>query len=197
MRDLALACRCGAVTGRVRGITPRRGTRLVCHCADCQAFARHAGAPGVMDDNGGTEIFQTLPGRVDFATGLDQLAAVRVTGNGSLRWMTQCCGTPMGNMLPTPKMRFVGLPVLALPAPEDRDAMGPVLASLAAEEAPDGAHPQADFGRRRAMRRAMWRHFLSGVGLAPKSSPYFTADGAAIVTPVVLSDAERAAAYTQ
>ncbi len=195
MRDLTLTCRCGTVTGQVRAITPRRGTRLVCHCADCQAFARHAGAAGIMDETGGTEIFQTLPGRVVFASGVDCLVPVRLSEKGLLRWMTRCCGTPMGNMLPTPKMRFVGLPVFALPDPEDRPAMGPILASLASADAPEDSHPPADFGRARAMRRAMWRQFISGIGLGPTTSPYFTVQGDPIAPPVVLSDEERAAAY--
>ena len=196
MRDLTLTCRCGTVTGQVRAITPRRGTRLVCHCADCQAFARHAGAPGITDANGGTEIFQTLPGRVVFATGTDCLTPVRLTEKGLLRWKTRCCGTPMGNMLATPKMRFVGLPTVALPDPEDRPAMGPILASLAAAESPAGRHPPPDYGRSRATRRAIWRQLTSGLGLGPKSSPYFTDQGDPIAPPIVLTDEERAAAYT-
>ncbi len=149
-----------------------------------------------MDDNGGTEIFQTLPGRVVFASGVDCLVPVRLSAEGILRWMTRCCGTPMGNMLPTPKMRFVGLPVIALPDPDDRLALGPILASLAAADAPEGSHPAADFGRGRAIRRAMWRQLISGIGLGPKTSPYFTAQGDPIAPPIVLSDVERAAVYS-
>ncbi len=148
-----------------------------------------------MDDNGGTEIFQTLPGRVVFTEGVDCLVPARLSEKGLLRWMTRCCGTPMGNMLPTPKMRFVGLPVIALPDPEDRPAMGPILASLASADAPEGSHPPADFGRPRAIQRAMWRQITSGIGIGPKTSPYFTAQGDPIAPPVVLSDTERAAAY--
>ena len=63
--DLLLACACGRVSGLVSGASASTGTRAVCYCDDCQAFARHLGdADRVLDANGGTEVFQTSAARV-------------------------------------------------------------------------------------------------------------------------------------
>jgi len=62
MQDLALQCECGQVRGVVEKVKPASGNRLTCYCSDCQAFAHHVRPKGgVLNAQGGTEIFQVSP----------------------------------------------------------------------------------------------------------------------------------------
>ncbi|KMW57993.1 hypothetical protein AIOL_002961 [Candidatus Rhodobacter oscarellae] len=195
-RDLAIACKCGQVSGVLRGITPARGTLCRCYCTDCRAFSRHVGAADSHDAHGGIEIFQTLPGRLEFLTGQEQLRALQITSGGLLRFYAGCCGTQFGNMLPGGKLRFVGLPLPAFPEPDARDVMGPVLSVNCAKEAPGGNAPERSFGYKTAVNRALLRQLASIVFLAPRGFPYFE-NGQPIADPHVLTEAERAAAYVE
>ena len=190
--DLNLSCRCGKLQGSLRGATAGCGNHILCHCRDCQAFARFLKAPEILDGNGGTAIYQTLPGRVSLTQGNEFLGSLRLSPTGLLRWYANCCGTPLGNTLATPGFRFVGIPLVALP--EAEGAIGPLIGSFFAEQAPQDAHPPANFGFFRVMRRTAVRHFASLMGLAPGGSPYF-ADGEPVAAPHVLTDAVRSAAY--
>ncbi|MBK7396382.1 MAG: hypothetical protein IPJ34_08800 [Myxococcales bacterium] len=59
--ELPIACRCGRVTGEVRGAVPATVNRVVCYCDDCQAFARHLGRDDLLDESGGSDIVQVAP----------------------------------------------------------------------------------------------------------------------------------------
>ncbi len=189
---MRFSCRCGKVQGDLLGASARNGSHVVCHCGDCQAFARFLEVPDILDPNGGTAIYQTLPGRMAFTQGSALLRALQMSENGLLRWYASCCGTPLGNMPPTPKFRFVGVPLAALPAVQDE--LGPAVGSFSGKEAPEGAHPPEDFGFSRIRRLAALRHLASMIGIAPGGSPYFV-DGKPIVVPHVLTAEERRMAY--
>ncbi len=128
-RDLPIRCTCGTLRGVLRGISSARGNRGVCYCDDCQSFAHFLGRPAeILDEHGGTEVFQTSPARVEIAAGADRLACIRLTPKGLLRWYASCCRTPIGNTLATPKIPFVGL-VRACLAADDaalESVLGPV-----------------------------------------------------------------------
>ena len=65
MDNLALACRCGTISGRAIKVYPHHGTRVVCYCKDCQAFAQAlGGAETTLDAYGGTDIYQLPAARV-------------------------------------------------------------------------------------------------------------------------------------
>ncbi len=189
---IGFSCRCGEVKGSLLGASAGNGSHVLCHCSDCQAFARFLEVSEILDRNGGTAIYQTLPGRLAFTEGSDLLRSLRLSDDGLLRWYAGCCRTPLGNTIPTPKFRFVGVPLAALP--EAGGTIGPLIGSFSAEEAPQGAHPPADFGLSRVRRRAALRHFASLIGLAPGGSPFFV-DGKPVAAPYVLTDDERRAAY--
>ena len=108
--DFTIQCACGAFRGLVRDLSSKCCHRIVCYCDDCQLFAHFLGrAEEIMDSHGGTEIWQMSPARIEFTHGMDQLACVRLTDQGLLRWYVECCKTPIGNTLPTFKVPFVGL----------------------------------------------------------------------------------------
>lgn len=83
--------------------------KCVCYCADCQAFAHFLNRNKILDKLGGTNILQTIPKNVTFTEGTENLACMRLTPNGLLRWYAACCNTAIGNTSPNFKISIVGL----------------------------------------------------------------------------------------
>jgi hypothetical protein len=108
MSDHQIRCGCGTVHGTLAA--DAWINRVICYCDDCQAFpAALDCADAVLDERGGTDIAQTGPRYVTFAGGREQLACLRLTPKGPLRWYARCCNTPIGNTPANPKFAFVGL----------------------------------------------------------------------------------------
>ncbi|WP_036488830.1 DUF6151 family protein [Myxosarcina sp. GI1] len=104
----SISCSCGKLQGQIKNVN--NINRCVCYCTDCQAFARYLKKGGeVLDEQGGTSIVQTIPANVVFDRGTENLACIRLTDRGLLRWYAACCHTPIGNTLPDVKFSFVGL----------------------------------------------------------------------------------------
>jgi hypothetical protein len=116
--DLALRCRCGAVRGVARDVTPSSINHCFCYCDDCQAFAHFLDRTDVLDAWGGTEIVQMSQGKVAFAAGIDKIAAMRLTDKGLVRWFASCCRTPLGNTLASSAIPFIGVVRAAIDAPQ-------------------------------------------------------------------------------
>lgn len=107
--DIPLRCTCGALHGTALAVSPDTGCRVVCYCDDCQAFARFLGGPpNILDEWGGTDIFQMAPSRVRITGDLDALACMRLSEKGLYRWYCGKCKTPIGNTV-GPRVPFVGL----------------------------------------------------------------------------------------
>ena len=106
--DIALRCACGALRGTALAISPGAGTRVVCYCNDCQAFARFLARPGVTDEWGGTDIFQMAPSRVRIDGAAESLRCMRLSDKGMHRWYCGECKTPVANTV-SPRVPFVGL----------------------------------------------------------------------------------------
>ncbi len=108
--DLPIRCACGKLRGILRGASGERGNRLVCYCDDCQSFAHALGhADEILDENGGSDIFQTSPSRLEIHAGAEQLACLSLRKGGLTRWYADCCKTPIGNTLASAQVPFVGL----------------------------------------------------------------------------------------
>ena len=91
-----IRCHCGKFQATVAH--PEGGTRAVCYCRDCQAFAHFLGSPkDVLDSLGGTDIVAVRPRYVSFIAGVDNLVCMSLTAQGILRWYAKCCQTPIGN----------------------------------------------------------------------------------------------------
>lgn len=101
-------CRCGSVRGTLSG--DARVSRAICFCRSCQAWAHYLNRDAeVLDAAGGTDVLQTQPHHLRFERGLDQLACVRLTEKGPLRWYARCCRSPIGNTLATARLPHLGL----------------------------------------------------------------------------------------
>ncbi len=108
--ELPLACRCGHLRGVASEGSPSAGSRFVCYCKDCQAFARFLQRPDVLDAAGGTDIFQMPPGHVQHTAGADALRCLRLRSDTHvLRWYADCCRTPIGNAADSPRFPVVAL----------------------------------------------------------------------------------------
>ena len=121
-----LACRCGTLRGTVDTTAPHE--RIVCYCADCQAYAVLLGRPGEdLDARGGTNALLTVPSAIDLTHGADQLASVRMTSRGPMRWYAACCNTALANTGLSHRAAFVSLlsPSLGGAGPALDAAFGP------------------------------------------------------------------------
>lgn len=194
----AVQCRCGKLKGVLADT--RGANHAVCYCRSCQAFARFLGREGeTLDELGGTRVIQTSPAKLAITQGADQLACLRLTENGLMRWYADCCRTPIGNTLATPKVSFVGLVHNCLEGagqPPLDQAFGPVRAVVNTDGAWSKDKPKpAGMGP-----SILW--FL-GVGLrarltgAWRRTPFFRPTGEPVAQPKVLSADEHAALLAQ
>jgi hypothetical protein len=106
--DIPLRCACGKLRGTALAVSPGAGCRVVCYCADCQAYAHFLARPGITDAWGGTDIFQMAPSSVRITGGADALRCLRLSAKGMYRWYCGACKTPVGNSN-SPRVPFVGL----------------------------------------------------------------------------------------
>jgi len=190
-RDVETRCRCGAVQGRVTNATPGTVNRVVCYCADCQAFLHHLHRADLLDAHGGTDIVQVAPGSLAFHRGTERIAGLRLTAKGLYRWYASCCQTPLGNTV-GPAIPFVGVVAQAFDGPDA--AFGRPIAAIYGRYA-TGTPPEGSTGWNlplyaRAIRMVIgWR--LTGQAWP---HPFFDrATGAARYPLTTLSPAEREA----
>ena len=201
MDDLSLRCRCGRVRGAITDARADQLQRMVCYCDDCQAFARWIEASGgarYLDAHGGTDVVQVYPSQVKFTDGVERVKVMKLSEKGLLRWFTECCKTPAGNMLGNHRSPFVGLPTAIVDAGEGRtldSLIGPPSAFIQGKFAPNGcpphAHPSAPLSVIARSARFLLRGFVTG---RYRPSAYFDGDSPRVLA-LVLSPSERAALY--
>ena len=176
------------VQGLAAGITPASGNRVVCCCSDCQAFAHYLEQDNILDEFGGTDIYQTSQAQISIQQGRDQLRSMRLTEKGLLRWYTACCNTPVGNSI-NAKMPFIGVIHNFLDLPDFAAALGPVRAYVQTQDAlgtPNYPKHSEKFPLGITVRiiRKMLIWKLQG-----KSTPsaFFNDDGKPVSKPLILS----------
>jgi hypothetical protein len=185
-----LRCRCGRLQGEVT--LEGRNTRVVCYCKDCQAFARFLEPAGrALDAQGGSDVVQLAPHRIRISQGAEQLAVMRLSSQGMLRWYAACCRTPVGNTLARRDRPFTGLLVQCLDSAPLEPSFGPVGARVNTQSAIGEPKPRTS-----GLLPTMWT--ILGMVLGSRLSgryrntPFFDAAGAPVATPQVLSADERA-----
>jgi hypothetical protein len=191
-------CSCGSVQGSVADTA--RGTRAICYCRSCRAYARFLGrGDEVLDAAGGTGVVVTLPGALRFRQGKEQLACVRLTEKGPLRWYAACCRSPIGNTPSRARVPYVGLVHTCFEhaGTDLEETFGPVRLTVFVGSATAEPRPRA-FGRVRGLMRVaagMLGALLSG---AYRRNPFFnSASAAPIAEPRKLTRAERNALYAE
>lgn len=189
MHDLELSCRCGQVKGLATSIDPADGTRVVCYCRDCQAFAHALGqAARVLDAFGGTDIYQLPPARLRILQGQERLQNLRLTETGLYRWYAGCCNTPIGNVV-SYRVPVVGL-IHSFIADAGRadEVLGPVRSHVhlgsATRPLPDGITRHSSLPRYVVhIVGKMLRWKLTGQG---SPSPFFDRAGKPLAEPTIL-----------
>ena len=194
MTDLPIQCACGSVRGTLCEVSPDTVQHYVCHCDDCRAFIRHIDRAGdLLTEHGGTAVIHSTPARYTLTEGRDQLAAVRLSPKGLLRFYASCCNTPLGSVLEKPGIPLVSIARVALPADASahigasrgvnaRFAIGDRSTLDAAERLPLSVLPAT-----------LCRLMLQKLQGQAYPSTFHEADGRPILEPTVLSAGQRAA----
>ena len=100
MPVINLKCSCGKVKGKTKDVSEKSGTRVSCCCDDCQSFAQHLNQESnVLDQYGGTDIFQMPISNIKITEGIEKISCVRLSDKGLYRWHTKCCNTLIGNTM--------------------------------------------------------------------------------------------------
>lgn len=188
-----LACRCGKMRGTVDTAAPHE--RIVCYCADCQAYAYFLGRPGEdLDERGGTDALLTVPSAITIAEGAEHLASVRMTRRGPMRWYAACCNTPVANTGPSHKAAFASLmaPSLGGAGPALDAAFGPVrLFGFVKNAKGRPKPPQTPFVG--VLLRVIARSLKARLDGSYRQTPFFdVATGKPMAEPRVLASDERA-----
>jgi hypothetical protein len=126
---IRLSCSCGAVEGTL-DVHTNDSFHVECVCCDCQKFASYINAESVLNSYGGTEIFQTYPSYLTITKGQENISCVQFSSKGLLRHYASCCSTPIGNMMNSSKVPFVGIPVsfMKFESEEHKNkALGPIV----------------------------------------------------------------------
>jgi Family of unknown function (DUF6151) len=180
-----LRCNCGKLTGTLVGVaSPQENctkdiNRCVCYCTDCQAFARFLKREDdILDEIGGTSIIQTIPKHVTFLEGTENLACIRLTENGLLRWYAACCNTPIGNTSPNFKLPFIGLIHNCLSAEQVSldETFGPIRMYVSTQEA-IGEHKPKSTGFLAGSLRVMGMVFRARFDGSYKQNPFYISMG--------------------
>ena len=188
MADIPLQCRCGKVQGIATNITPSSGNHVVCCCSDCQKFARYLEREAdVLDQFGGTEVYQTAQSQIKITHGNEQIRCMRHSPKGLYRWYTECCKTPIGNTL-NGKMPFIGIIHSFIHEPQQHaKSLGPIRAFVQTQDAlsePDYPHSSKSFPlgiTLRIMSKIMlWK--LRGMN---QPSDFFDPQGKPVVKPII------------
>jgi hypothetical protein len=187
MTDIPLRCRCGQVRGVLHGASTTVGNHLVCYCESCQRFPAHLGAEGVVDEFGGTDIYQVPIGAIEFTSGTDKIRCLHLTEGGPYRWYAGYCDAPIGNSW-NPSLPFMGVIHTAMEVDDLDVVIGPVRFDSFREDARTTL-PQE---RSRGWMPMLWVRFIAQMlywrlsGKA-KPNPLFLKSGTPIVKPELVT----------
>lgn len=149
----------------------------------------------MLDAEGGTAILQIPPAHITIERGAEELACLRLTEKGLLRWYSRCCQTPIGNTMGSWNPSFVGLihTCLGGAGGELERSFGPVTMRAHVESA-TGGQPKAG-GLLGGMATILSFAAKARITGSYKATPFFARDsGRPVATPIVLTKEQLAAA---
>jgi len=124
-----LECLCGVVKGNIK-VVHGSFFHVHCLCCDCQKFASHLNnKENILDEHGGSELFQTYPELMKVTEGQDKISAIQLKDKGIYRWHTTCCNMPIANTLSSAKIPFIGVSVKLMKFSNEQEklnTLGPV-----------------------------------------------------------------------
>ncbi len=188
MTKVNLKCLCGKVRGETLDINEHLGTRIQCCCNDCQSFAQYLNHEGnILDQFGGTDIFQIPMSYLKITQGSDQIACVRMSSKGMYRWYAKCCNTPIGNTMDY-GVPFIGVIHNFMDNAAVRDSelgksRGYIHKNSAKEKIPEDLQGSyANIRLRITSKLLTWK--IKGLG---RPSAFFNVDGEPVVKPNILN----------
>lgn len=186
MTNLNLACDCGQVTLTAHDVSPHLGNRLVCYCESCQQFPIKLGKQAqVLDEYGGTEIYQMPPAHLEITSGKEQIRCLRHSKDGLFRFYAGCCNSPIAN---SPGL---GLPLVGLIHASDRDSalrdqrIGPIRAHVNLDGATSPLPAERRKGAVMVLIRILGQMLLWRIQKKVHPHPFFDQAGRVIVKPEV------------
>jgi hypothetical protein len=184
-----LSCMCGTVKGKLNVV---KGSffHIHCLCCDCQSFATHLNnKEKILDEHGGTELFQTYPAYMEITDGQENIGCVQLREKGLYRWHTKCCNMPLANTMRSSKLPFVGVSVKLMQFNSDQEKMeilGPVsmkaFGKYSIGKMPTDVHPKFPLSYMPKIIGFMLKGML---GKKNSPSPFFK-DGAPVTKANVL-----------
>lgn len=188
--QIEMRCRCGEVRGIVADPSSQSANRVVCYCADCQAFAHQLGRADLLNDKGGSDIVQVAPAALRFTKGQDRITGLRLTPKGLYRWYASCCNTPVGNTM-SPSIPFVGIFAQSFDPPRPDEVFGAPIGSILGKYA-IGDPPAGSTGLNLSLLlRAIGRVLGWRLGGKTWPHPFFAQDTRAPIYPVTVISQER------
>ncbi|MDO3381817.1 DUF6151 family protein [Gilvimarinus algae] len=180
MKIVELECSCGTVKGRLK-VVPGSFFHVHCLCRDCQKFAGYLqNKDKILDEHGGSELFQTYPAYMEITEGQEQIRGVQLTHKGIYRWYCDCCKLPLANTLRSAKVPFVGVSVKLMKFASEQqkiDILGPVtlkaFGKYAIGDMPKDAHMRFPRTFLPKILAFMAKGFL---GAKSRPSPFFIGD---------------------
>jgi hypothetical protein len=191
VKKIDLQCSCGAMGGHLEVHSSKMSFHVHCLCRDCQAYAVHLGnEEKILDQFGGSELFQTYPSYLKITQGAEHLACLRLKEDGLMRWHTSCCNMPIANTMASPKVPFIGVSVKLMKFASDQEkqeVLGPVVMKAFGRSArgqkPEDVH---DTFPRSFMPKILKFMALGFLGRRNNPSPFFK-EGKPTVKPLVLA----------
>jgi hypothetical protein len=193
-----IQCQCGALRGLLE--RPQQALHGICYCKDCRAYARHLGILSRTHDAlGGVEFVATQARYLSFSQGTQHLACVSLSEKGLLRWYARCCATPIGATPRNWKIPYVGLVHTCLKAePATFERTFPRLQMRVNTGSAPQPPPGLALKTLVSLASLIPRIVADGITGAYKTTPFFQPPtGAPITSVTVLSEAQRADAYSQ
>jgi hypothetical protein len=181
MSTTTWTCKCAQVA---LAVEPEGGTRVVCYCNSCRDFATRLGASDILNECGGSDLYQIAPEAARFVKGADKVAWTKMTDKGPARWFTTCCHTPLANTLPTRTIPFLTLQTAYL---SEKDTLPPIEISVFRRFA-NGRVPATSYGQGRLLRKFAVRALKSRLSGGWRQNPLFDDAGRPIATKVSLPD---------
>lgn len=191
--ELCFCCACGEVSGKLIEPGPTKGDHIVCHCADCQNFARYLGASErILETHGGTDLYQGRCAKMRLVKGAEKLACLHLTDKPTLRWYASCCRTPLFNTFSSGQVPYLTILLANCEPKAAKSLLGPVIGhlSLPSTVGDIQGFPRMTFGK--LMRRFLGRMMKDVVSGDRKRSALFDPKTLKpISAPYRLTEAEK------
>lgn len=140
----------------------------------------------MLDQFGGTQIYQTSQSQISIEEGVDQLRSMRLSSKGLLRWYSGCCNTAIGNSIKA-SLPFIGVIHSFIDVQNKTEQFGPIRAYVQTKDAigtPDYPHSAEKYPlgiTLRIIRKMLWWK-LRGMH---KPTVFFDSNGKPVSKPLI------------